>query len=660
MCGIAGIVDLMGAQRADPAVVRAMTRLLRHRGPDGSGFFFAPPDHANIALGMRRLSIIDLEGGAQPIGNEDESIKVIYNGEIYNYLELMARLEAQGHTFRTVCDTEVLVHLYEQYGLDMFEHLRGMYAFALWDRRRGRVLLAVDHVGIKPLYYCQANGKLIFASEVKAMFADPDVPRALNIDVLDTYLSFGYPLGPETLFDHIKRLMPGHALLVERGKIKMHRYRKASPPAREGGPFDEGALIAQARALIRDSVRLHLRSDVPLGLFLSGGVDSATMLALMSEFEPGKVKTFSVGYDTETPDNEFLKARRAAAHFRSDHHELLIDAGEWWQHFLRYIYYHDEPNANSSSISLMALAQEARKHVTVILNGTGGDELFWGYYHQHTLPAMLRANAALRRFFPDQLLNWAGGLFGRLESLYPAMLRYRFIGAIPHYLPPVRGALLDPADALMRVRSFEGRILSDALRRRLYSPDLWNTWQHKQHKERTFAALVQDAWAETPEDVVHELMFSTWLPGNGLLMWDKVTMAHSLESRVPFFDPPLMDFAVRLPVALRGRGNKYVLRQAIKGLIPDEWLSIPKKPFTSPIVMWFDGPLRERIREVLLDRRTLARGYFNAAELAPLLEEHFSGRTDRAELIFRLLTLELWQRAFIDEVPVYRDASPDG
>ncbi|MBN1287667.1 MAG: asparagine synthase (glutamine-hydrolyzing) [Anaerolineae bacterium] len=652
MCGIVGIIDLLNAQRANPDTVRAMTDLIRHRGPDGGGFFFAPETYPNIALGMRRLSIIDLAGGDQPIANEDGSIQVVYNGEIYNYVELQAQLEAQGHVFRTACDTETLVHLYEQYDLDLFEHLRGMYAFALWDRRRRRLLLAVDHVGIKPLYYCQANGKLVFASEVKAMFADPDVPRALNIDVLDTYLSFGYPLGAETLFNHIKRLMPGHALVVERGKLRTHCYYKPAYPVRggeaHGEAYDEAALVAQARALIRDSVRLHLRSDVPLGLFLSGGVDSATLLALMTEFEPGRVKTFTVGYAGATPDNEFLKARRAAQHFASDHHELIIDAEDWWAHFLGYVYHHDEPNANPSAISLMALAELTRESVKVVLNGTGGDELFCGYPDHHALPAVLRAGAMLRRILPRRALDGIDGVLGRLERAYPAMLRYRFVGALPTYLPRWRSAFVSPDEALRRARSYDGRVFSDDLRRRLYAPDLLNTWQYRQHKERTFARLVGDIDTDDPDDLVHALILATWIPTNGLLLVDKVTMAHSLEARVPFFDPPLLDFAAHLPVRLRGRGNKYVLRRAMAGLLPDEWLTARKQPFGTPILMWFDGPLRDRIRDVLLDPRTLGRGYFDAGRLEALLNNHFAGRVDRVEVIFRLLTLELWQRCFLD------------
>ena len=652
MCGICGIVDLTSAGRADPDLVREMTRRMAHRGPDGDGFFFTPQAAPNVALGMRRLSIIDLERGDQPIGNEDGFVQIVFNGEIYNYVELRAGLEKQGHCFRTASDTETLVHLYEQHGLEMFAHLRGMFAFALWDENADRLIVAVDHVGIKPLYYCQRDGRLTFASEIKALLTDPAAPRALNLDVLDTYLSFGYPLGEATLFADITRLKPGHALVVERGAVRQHSYQRPRYPARDGeDQRAEADLIAQARDLIRDSVRLHLRSDVPLGLFLSGGVDSATLLALMSEFEPGRVKTFTVGYAGNTPDNELLKAQRAAAHFNSDHHELVIDAEDWWRHFQDYIYFHDEPNANSSAISLMALAEMTREHVKVVLNGTGGDELFCGYFHHHRLPGMLRAHTRLSRALPQQVLHRIGAALRRVERAYPAMLRYPILGAAPHHLPPLLGALLPPDEALRRTFSYDGRVFSDHLRAWLYAPELMDAWRRTRHKEQTFARVLASIRASDPDDLVHGLFLATWLPANGLLFVDKVTMAHSLEARVPFFDPPLMDFAARLPPALRARGNKYVLRQAMKGLLPDEWLHARKQPFGTPILMWFDGPLRARIREVLLDPRTLSRGYFNAARLETLLRDHFERRVDRAEVIFRLLNLELWQRRFLDSPP---------
>ncbi len=371
MCGIAGILDLSGHHRADFETLRGMCDLIRHRGPDGDGFFTAP----NVRLGMRRLSIIDVDGSDQPLYNEDRTIAMVFNGEIYNYRELRADLVQQGHAFNTDGDGETLIHLYEQHGLDFFGKLRGMYAFALWDSHTARLVLAVDHIGMKPIYLCERDGRLLFASEVKALFADPAMRRDLNLDVLDTFLSFGYPLGDETLFAGVRRLPPGHALIAENGSTRLHQHWSFPVPTPGHDPRPEGELIAETRRLLAESVHLHLRADVPLGLFLSGGIDSASILALMAKEASGRIKTFTVGYQTSTPDNELLHARRIAAHFNTEHHERVISADDWWNSFEQYVYYHDEPNANPSAVSLMLLSETTAREVKVVLTGLGGDEL---------------------------------------------------------------------------------------------------------------------------------------------------------------------------------------------------------------------------------------------------------------------------------------------
>ncbi|MFN8565474.1 MAG: asparagine synthase (glutamine-hydrolyzing) [Anaerolineae bacterium] len=332
MCGICGIYDLTGQGRTGLAAVRAMCAAIQHRGPDGDGFF-APSAQPDVAMGMRRLSIIDVAGSDQPLYNEDRSIALVFNGEIYNYKELRRTLMQQEHTFRTQGDGETIIHLYEQHGLDLFAHLRGMYAFALWDANAGRLVLAVDHIGMKPLYLSEHDGVLRFASEVKALFADPSLPRALNPETLDAYMTFGYMIGAETLFAGVRRLPPGHALIAENGTTRLHEFwtfgsdRIGVVATRDSE--GEDALIEDARRLLAESVSLHLRSDVPLGLFLSGGVDSASVLALMSQEETSAIKTFTIGYDMKTPDNELLHARRIAEHFGAiEHHERVINADD--------------------------------------------------------------------------------------------------------------------------------------------------------------------------------------------------------------------------------------------------------------------------------------------------------------------------------------------
>ncbi|MBN1966059.1 MAG: asparagine synthase (glutamine-hydrolyzing) [Anaerolineae bacterium] len=654
MCGITGQIDLNGRDRIDPALTRAMTARILHRGPDGDGFFDAP----GVSLGMRRLSIIDVAGGDQPIFNEDDSLAIVFNGEIYSYVELREHLIAQGHTFSTQTDTETVIHLYEQHGLDLFDHLRGMYAFALWDARLGRLLLAVDHIGIKPLYLAEHDGRLLFASEVKALLADTALDAAPNLDALDTFLSFGYLLGEQTLFQGVRRLMPGHYLLVDTrgGTVETHPFWQWSgagddPQAPVERPIDADAAIAEARDLLRDSVRVHLRSDVPLGLFLSGGIDSASVLALMTEFEPGSVETYTVGYDIPTGDNELAQARRIAAHFGARHHEHVINADDWWEHLLGYAYHMDEPVDNPSVISLKALAEVTARHIKVVLNGTGGDELFCGYASHATWPGLLRLSARLDRVMPAvwrrRLL---GGPLGALEPWYPRLKRLPLLGALPYYLPHWQMPFLPREEALRRAASFEGYALTDGLRRRLYAPDLRAAWARSQHKERAYADILAAAEAGDPDavNVTQALVALTWLPTDGLLTADKVTMAHSLELRVPFFDRPLIDFAATLPPDFKTRGNKWLLRQVMRPHLPEWALDRPKQWFGSPVLAWFDGPLRDRIQAVLRDERALARGYFERDVLARLLDDHFARRADHVQLVTRLLLLELWHRAFVD------------
>lgn len=637
MCGICGMIDLAGGGRADPALVRRMADIIRHRGPDGDGFFDAP----EVALGMRRLSIIDVTGSDQPLFNEDRRIALVFNGEIYNYRELREQLKRRNHILQTEGDGETLIHLYEEYGLNLFAHLRGMYAFALWDAAARRLVLAVDHIGMKPLYLHERDGCLFFASEVKALLADPRTPRALALDTLDTYLSFGFMIGEETLFAGIRRLPPGHAYIVEGGRGRLHPFWQF--PARQPGePKNRALVIQECRDLLADAVHIHLRSDVPLGLFLSGGVDSAGVLGLMAREAGGRIKTFTVGYAARTADNELLQARRVAEHFKTEHHERVITADDWWRGFLKTIYHHDEPCANPSAVSLLLLAEDTARAVKVVLTGLGGDELFGGYPSHAALPAMLRRGAAW-----GKLAAPLGDALGALEDSYPRMKRYRVIGALPTYLPRLRQAALPREQAILRMMSFDGLVFSDSLRDRLYGPELRAAWQQAQHKERTYRAIIDRSWREDAYDTAQALVINTWLTGNALLHTDKVTMAASLEARVPLFDPVLLKFAANVPPAVRMQSNKVVLREALRPYLPDFALERPKQPFSTPILQWFDGDLSPRIREVLLDPNAYITGLFNRAQLEAALRDHFWKRTSQVEVVFRLLTLELWAQTFI-------------
>ena len=672
MCGICGIIDLTKHKRADPVLVQRMADAIRHRGPDGDGFYCAP----NVALGMRRLSIIDVAGSDQPLYNEDHSIAMMFNGEIYNYRELRADLIQRGHALNTEGDGETVIHLYEEHGLDFCRYLRGMYGFALWDANIERLVLAVDHIGMKPLYLHERDGKLLFASEVKALFADDATPHVMTLDALDTYLGFGYMIGDETLFQGINRLPPGHALVAENGATRLHRYWEFpnfspspdSPPHcdciaslwdgeglgvgfsyRNGRdkprPYQdmrgEGELITHARDLLTEAVNIHLRSDVPLGLFLSGGIDSAAVLGLMAQQAGGRIKTYTIGYDMQTPDNELAAARRIATHFATDHHERVISADDWWEGLLRYVYAHDEPNANPSAVSLLLLSEETAKHVKVVLTGLGGDELFGGYPFHHMIPRLLRQQQTWGRVFaPMQRI------LGAIEPYFPLMKRYRYIGALPTYLPRFRQALLPRDEALMRMQSFDGMVFSDHLRQRLYGPELYTTWQQGQHRQRAYSTILERSWRDDAYNTAQALVINTWLTGNALLSQDKTAMAHSLEARVPFFDPNLLDFAATVPPAVRMQRNKYVLREAVRPYLPDDALERPKQPFGTPIMHWFENELSGRIQGVLRDPGATSRSLFNATSYDRLLDAHFGGKARHTEVVFRLLLLELWQQQF--------------
>lgn len=642
MCGIAGAVDLRRENRIDPTRIPRMTAMIAHRGPDGDGFHRADDVH----LGMRRLSIIDVAGSDQPLYNEDRSIALVFNGEIYNYRELQAALRQHGHTYHTDGDGEMLAHLYEQYGLDLFRHVRGMYAFALWDAPRQRLVLAVDHIGMKPLYLYEADGLLYFASEIKALCAAGAVQPGLNWPVVDSYLRFGYPIGEATLFEGVRRLLPGHVLIAEKGTTRTERYwqfgRGYTGDALPITSQSEAEIIAQTRHRLEEAVTLHLRSDVPVGLFLSGGVDSAAMLALMHA-QQADINTYTVGFEMQTRDNELGAARRIAAHFGTEHHEVVLSAQDWWRGLVCYAYHHDEPNANPSAISLLLLAERTAQDVKVVLTGLGGDELFYGYPAHRLVPGVLAWQQRLRVLPGREAL--ATGL-AQLERYYPALKRYRVIGAIPTYAPRLRHALLAPAEGLRRIMSFDGMVFSDGLAQRLYAADLRQA-ASTGYTQRTYETIVAASQRDDLRHFAQALQINTWLMGNALLSQDKVSMAHSLEARVPFFDPALLDWAARLPPDLALRRNKHILREALRPLLPDFALNQPKQPFSTPIRDWLQHELRTPVQDVLLDTGGLSRELFQSAALESLLGGHFSGSHKQEAVMFRLLNLELWHHAFV-------------
>jgi len=632
MCGICGIVDLTGSGRANQEIVEKQCNQIIHRGPDGHGIYTTD----NMSFGMRRLSIIDVDGSEQPLFNHDRTIALVFNGEIYNYKELRQKLIELGYTFQTDGDGETLIYLYQEYELGMFTHLRGMYAFALWDEHKEELLIAIDHIGMKPLYLAERDGLLQFASEVKALQIDYE----LNLDALDTYLSFGFQVGQDTLFKGVQRLMPGHYCVIKNGQIREgeHWSFTAQETYPEYANFTEKEAIEEAKRLLRDSVDIHLRSDVPLGLFLSGGIDSATILGLMSEYDTQSIKTFTIGYDADVPDNELHHARKIATYFKTDHHERIINAQDWWHGFENYVYHEDEPTANPSAVSLMLLAEDTAKSVKVVLTGLGGDELFCGYPHHRNIPALLQRQqqwgAMVRPFEP---------ILGAMEHYYPMFKRYRIIGAIPTYAPELRRVGMSRNDGLMRAYSFDGMVFSDVLRSRLYGNELK---QRIHIKQSIYDEVIELSNANDTHKMAQAMVINTWLHGNALLHADKVTMAHSLEARIPLFDPKLLNFASQLPSNIQMKQNKHVMREAMRDVLPDFALSRPKQPFSTPIRGWFARELQPQIREKLMNQNHSILDLFDKKILNTILTNHFEGREKQEEVVFRLLTLVMWAERF--------------
>jgi asparagine synthase (glutamine-hydrolysing) len=612
MCGIAGFVGFERERRVAERELGAMCHAIRHRGPDDEGHFIAP----GVALGMRRLSIIDVGGGHQPIGNEDGGIQVVFNGEIYNHRELRAQLARDGHRLATHSDTECLVHLYEDQGDAMVHALRGMFAFAVWDARRSRLLIARDRIGIKPLYYWESAGRLAFASELRSLLTMDAVPRELDRSAIAQYLTLGYVPDPGCILAGVRKLPPGHLLSWERGRgASITRYW--SPVRAEAADMDAQEARDELRRLLGESVRYHLESDVPLGAFLSGGIDSSTVVAEMARQMGRRVKTFSIGFD----EQEFNEAPHAAAVARAlgtEHTELIVrpDADALVEDVIRAF---DEPFADSSALPTLLVSRLAREHVTVALSGDGGDELFGGYTRY-------------------------AELLGRRE-LRPAPLR-ALLGEAARLLPhmvPGRNRLVDlsrsrrgryAATVASPLAAAEGGIARAPLAALGLSLDALLAPWFEEAAERDFATQM------TLVDLL------TYLPGDILTKVDRASMAVSLEARVPLLDHHLIEFAVSLPSRLKMRDGtgKWILREAIRGLVPDEVLTRPKQGFALPLARWLRGELRHRV-DSLLRPDARVHEFVDPGALRRIALEHRIGRRDHSATIWRVLVLEVWLAA---------------
>jgi asparagine synthase (glutamine-hydrolysing) len=634
MCGIVGIVNANPRESVDEARLKRMRDVLRHRGPDGEGLWIDGP----VGLGHRRLSIIDVTGGAQPMTNEDGRLWITYNGEIYNHAELRPRLQARGHRYQSRSDTETILHLYEEDGERCVERLRGMFAFAVWDRRRGRLLLARDRLGIKPLYYAHTEHELLFASEIKAILAVSGRRAALNTAILPEFLATRYVAGAETFFQGIHKLLPGRTLSwsLDEG-LCTRRYWQVPEVAGDGRSFT--ARAGEVRERLDAAVRSHLMSDVPLGLFLSGGLDSSALAALMARAVPEPIHTFGVGLD-EPDANELPYARLMARSIGACHRDVTVTRGEFFQALPSLVWHEDEPIAFPSSVLLNFVSRLARDHVKVVLTGEGSDELFLGY-------------------------NWyrVTAWNEQLGRLYSAAT---------------------PAAARRAVRAAVGRL----------------PWPIRRYASRTFLALEPglralffDSFATFPEGRLRHLLverppsaardpYAAWLgayhAGSGgtldrmsradmatylvelLMKQDQMSMAASIESRVPFLDHELVEYVTAMPARfkLRGWRTKAVLRQAIRDVVPREILTRRKMGFPVPVGRWFREAAWPLVAELVLGPRALARGLFEPAALRRLADEHRAGTARHGDRLWLLVNLELWHRIFVDGEDVGALARP--
>jgi len=625
MCGIFGQLRPPG-QQVDSLLLARMAAALEHRGPDARGLHLA----GRVGLGIQRLRVIDLDTGDQPIFSEDGSIAVVLNGEIYNYLELRAQLHARGHRFSSAGDTEVIVHLYEEHGPDCVRHLHGMFAFALWDARRQQLLLARDRVGKKPLLYTLRDGVLTWASEMRALLQDETIPRRVDADSVDRYLTFGYVPAPRTALDGVRKLPAAHTLLIAPGGSRMERYWSLDYTAKLEGPPEE--LCARIRHELLEATRRRLVADVPVGAFLSGGIDSSAVVAAMAQLSSKPVRTFSIGFDDGAFD-ELPHARQVAERFGTIHEEFRVRA-DAARVIPRIVRHHGEPFADSSAIPSFYLAELTRRQVTVALNGDGGDESFAGY--QRYVANMLAARLDV---LPDPARGLGTALGRRLGSLgresSPANRLRRVLGtlALDHGTRYAR--YISWFDAEQR-----GRLYTLEFAASLVGPppeaELWGRWSA--------------ASGRSPLDRMLELDASTYLVDDLIAKIDIATMAHGLEARSPFLDHRLMQFAASIPAELKVRHGqkKWILRRALRPWLPGEILDRGKQGFSVPLASWLRGELRGWARDILLDPASRARGYFRDDAITELLARHDAGADGDAKRIYALAMLELWQREFVD------------
>jgi asparagine synthase (glutamine-hydrolysing) len=622
MCGICGLVSSEGGASRQEPILRQMNRVLSHRGPDDEGYYL----DEHVGLGMRRLSIIDLMSGNQPISNEDKTIWLVFNGEIYNYRHLQAKLVRRGHKFATKSDTEVIVHAYEEYGDSCPEYFNGMFAFALWDAPQRKLLVARDHIGIKPLYYWLGRDRLVFASELKAVAAHPEVPREIDLSALDCFLALEYIPAPMTIFRGIRKLPAGHRMIYKDAELRVEQYWDI--PYIET-PNDEDVCIEMLSELIGDAVRMQLMSDVPLGAFLSGGIDSSTVVSYMSEATSIPVKTFSIGFGDPTY-NELPYAKAVSDCFGTDHYAQYLepDVSELAEKLVGHL---DEPFGDFSIFPTYLVSEVARRNVKVVLSGDGGDELFGGYdtyvaqsleHYYRWLPSGLR-----KRLLP-----------ALLENVSPQAAKKGLINKTKRF---VEGARLPAMLQHTRWMMF----MDESDKAALYTPELSELINGNSaaqlveghfDRSRGFDLLGQQQYVD----------IKTYLVDDILVKVDRMSMAVSLEARVPLLDYRIVEFAVNLPGPMklsRGR-TKRILRKAMAGRLPSEVLNKPKEGFSIPLKHWLRGPLRPMMIDLLSPESVRKHGYWETQTVSGWVDEHLSGKANHSHRLWALMVFELWSR----------------
>lgn len=623
MCGICGIFD-RNEHEVDRDILKKMISIMRHRGPDGKGCLV----DNELGLGHRRLSIIDVEGGQQPIGNEDGRLQIVFNGEIFNFIELRKDLETAGHKFKTRSDTEIIVHAYEQWGKDCVRHLNGMFAFALWDSLHRELFLARDHLGIKPLYYIELGGRILFSSEIKVLLQDQQCPREVDIEALAELFTFRYVPSPKTLFKDIRKLPPGHHMTISKQGIEIVRFWDWVPQIRE--KYDEEALIEEYQFLLEDAVRLQLRSDVPLGLFLSSGIDSGALLAIMSNYSSGPVQAFTIGFEGGEKTNEVNDAEALAQMFGADHHFMMVSPEDYLNYYENYLWDIEEPVGNETAAAFYFVSKITSKKVKVALSGQGADEP-WGGYDRYLGVKLSTLYSRLPNLITGPLARLVTRIPGRFERLKRGVVSLGEKDILTRF-----AKIYSFFNAEMKQQLFKGPLIDQVINNNYHCQKALQSLQKDvRHLDPVTQMLYIDTRANLPDDL--------------LMVGDKTSMANSLEARVPYLDHRLIEFIETLPsnLKLNGLTGKYLHKKALRKWLPKNLIYRKKRGFENPIEHWFRTRMKSFIEENLMSPDSATANFFDQNYLRFMLEQDRTGRDQFRRHIYLLVSFEMWHRTFI-------------